>query len=263
MVLLPQPRMRDLPTSFAGRIQRTGPWLALALSAAVLGAEPAEENPATGREDLVRITHLVKPEFPTVALAEGVGTGEARVMFEVDEFGQLGDLLVTAYTRKEFADATVAAVREWRFLPARKGGKPVRTVMTVEYEFGIQGMLFIDRKGPGGDSGIGRHPGSKYLFAPCGAAELDRRLQPLERMAPAFPQKLREEGHTGRVVVEFFIDGEGRARFPKVVTSVHPILAAAAVQAVKEWRFEPPRRRGQPALVRAVQAFDFTPLAQR
>ncbi len=57
--------------------------------------------------------------------------------------------------------------------------------------------------------------------------------------------------------VEFYVDSEGRTRFPRVAETVHPLLAACAVAAVDEWRFTPPKRRGQPALMHITQVFDF------
>ena len=62
---------------------------------------------------------------------------------------------------------------------------------------------------------------------------------------------------TGRVQVHFFIDETGAVRMPSVEAPAHPYLAETAVNAVREWKFEPATRRGRPVLIAASQQFDF------
>ena len=66
----------------------------------------------------------------------------------------------------------------------------------------------------------------------------------------------------GAIVVEFYIDETGRPRMPVAVAPSDSFLAAAAVFAIKQWRFAPPKHRGQPVLAHAMQTFVFkAPLA--
>lgn len=224
----------------------------------------ATAGPAAGEDELLRIIHAPKPEYPARAMAEGLGAGEVRVLLEVDEEGRVDDLLVVAYTHQVFASALANKLEEWQFSPGRRGGQPVRTILTVDFGFrvGTEGMVFVDRKGPANNMARAGQPvGPRYAFEAAAAHELDQPLRPLARVAPAYPKALKDGGTGGKVMVEFHIDGDGRARFPHVVAPVHPVLDAAAVEAVKQWRFEPPRRKGRPALVRVTQAFDFVPTA--
>lgn len=225
----------------------------LALGAVLAGGGLAAE------EELLRIKHAPKPEYPARAMAEGLGLGEVRALLEVDEFGQVDDVLVIAHTHEVFAQALLAAVKDWRFEPARRDGSPLRTILQVDYAFrvGTEGMVFVDRKGPASNLARSGTATDGWAFAPCAAEELDRRLQPIERVPPAYPKALKEGGTGGRVLVEFYIDAKGETRFPQVTGSVHPVLDAAALAAVRQWRFEPPRRRGRATLVKVTQAFDF------
>ena len=64
--------------------------------------------------------------------------------------------------------------------------------------------------------------------------------------------------------MDFLIDEEGRVRLPAVSRATNEAneeLAAAAVTAVTQWRFEPPTAKGKPVLVRAQQDFAFQPVA--
>lgn len=236
------------------RVRSARTSLVLIASLAVAGAGGATQ------EQLLRIRHAPKPEYPARAMAEGLGMGEVRVLLEVDEFGQVDDTLVVAHTHEVFVHALLEQVEDWRFEPARIEGKPRRTILQVDYAFrvGTEGMVFVDRKGPAHNlARAGQGAGNRWAFEPCGAGELDRPLRALERPAPAYPKALKEGGTGGRVLVEFYVDGNGQTRFAQVVGPVHPILDAAVIAAVKEWRFEPPRQRGRAALVRVTQAFEF------
>lgn len=215
-------------------------------------------------EEMLRIKHAPKPEYPARAMAEGLGLGEVRVLLEIDEFGQVDDALVIAHTHEVFANTLLNAVKDWRFEPARRNGLPLRTILQVEYAFrvGTEGMVFVDRKGPASNMSRTVTAGSRWAFELCRADELDERLRPIERVAPAYPKALKEGGTGGRVLVEFYVDGKGETRFPQVIAAVHPVLDAAALAAVRQWRFAPPRRRGRDALVKVTQAFEFVPEAK-
>lgn len=236
----------------------------IALAAAILAgsglagfaADPAEE---ARREETLRITKMVKPYFPRRALVEGARDGEAHVVFEVDGLGQLGDLMVVAYTREEFAEAATDAVSQWRFRPYRVDGRPVTTIMRVAFHYVAGEMVAVDTMSVPGPAPSPRPGGGKLIHQPCPASELDRPIQAIDHAPPVYPERLSDEGLLGLVRVEFYIDPEGRVRFPLVVSNAHPVLASVVTAAVKEWRFEPPRRRGRPVLVFATQEFRFEP----
>lgn len=64
---------------------------------------------------------------------------------------------------------------------------------------------------------------------------------PLRRPAPVFPAALTESGIDGTVVASFFIDTQGVPETVRILRSPHPLLDAAVVAAVREWRYEPAR----------------------
>jgi TonB family protein len=63
----------------------------------------------------------------------------------------------------------------------------------------------------------------------------------------------------GTVIVDFFIDENGKLRMPAIQRADHDELASLAVAAMLQWKFEPPTRQGVPVLVRAKQVFHFGP----
>lgn len=64
---------------------------------------------------------------------------------------------------------------------------------------------------------------------------------PLRRPAPVFPAALTERGIDGTVVASFFIDTRGVPETVRILRSPHPLLDAAVVEAVRQWRYEPAR----------------------
>lgn len=192
--------------------------------------------------------------FPLSMLSQGVIRGEAQLVAEVDPTGQLGDVLVTAYTHRAFADSAMRALKEWKFQPGMIDGRPITSILTVDFEFETNGIVAhevtfdtknLDR--------IGR----SYAYRPHGIESLDRRPGRPQGDEPVYPKAWIQEGRSGSVVVEFFIDETGHARLPSVAEGDDRWLASSALTAVKSWRFEPPTHRGKPVLVRAAQRFVF------
>ena len=67
---------------------------------------------------------------------------------------------------------------------------------------------------------------------------------------PVYPPDLKQQGVTGRVIVQSVISKDGSVLSPRVVnTDVHPALAQAALDAVKQWRYEPSLLNGEPVEV--------------
>lgn len=70
----------------------------------------------------------------------------------------------------------------------------------------------------------------------------------LRHVAPAYPELARRAGVQGMVVLECVIDPSGRVDRVKVLRG-HPLLDAAAVEAVRRWRYTPTRLNGVPVAV--------------
>ncbi|HET7537768.1 MAG TPA: energy transducer TonB, partial [Candidatus Didemnitutus sp.] len=186
---------------------------ALWLGWAVIGCAAESRTVALqpGDADL-QITQRTAPRFPDRALAEGVGKGQVRALLQVDEAGRLKDLLIVAYTTKEFADATESAIREWRFAPARRSGQPVPAIVEIECRFGIQGVVYVDRKNPG--SSADELVGVRFVQQPFTLRDLDQPVKAVTQPAPVYPRSWGEQGLKGRVEVDFYVDADGRIRCP-------------------------------------------------
>lgn len=96
-----------------------------------LAETPLEAKPDEGTytvRDLDRppeVASSTRPEYPSWAAERNV-TGSVTLKFLVTREGVPEDVMVTEWTGdEEFADSAKRALRQWRFKPGSKGGKPV------------------------------------------------------------------------------------------------------------------------------------------
>jgi TonB family protein len=69
------------------------------------------------------------------------------------------------------------------------------------------------------------------------------------RIEPVYPEAARKIHAEGTVVVDAVISATGVVEEVRVVKSAHPLLDAAAVDAVGRWRYSPATLNGQPVRV--------------
>lgn len=90
---------------------------------------------------------------------------------------------------------------------------------------------------------------NQLVVSPPG--ELDRPLELVSRGRSYGVLDENGEPVGGTVVVEFYIDTQGRPRMIRPEAEADPVLADAAVRTVANFQFAPPRRNAQPTVVRA------------
>jgi TonB family protein len=90
------------------------------------------------------------------------------------------------------------------------------------------------------------------------AAKPKKEFRPISSVLPAYPWELRQKGVRGGVRLKIEVDKEGFVRHVLVNKKLHPYLDNAAVQAVRQWRYEPflVEGRSVPVLVELTIRFD-------
>ena len=73
----------------------------------------------------------------------------------------------------------------------------------------------------------------------------DEAAEPVYTVRAEFPDLARQSGVEGTVVVQALVGTDGHVRDTRIVRSI-PMLNAAAVNAVKQWRFKPATTGGRP-----------------
>lgn len=227
-------------------------------AAAAAAAAAAASRSAESEHPLLVIRKQDNPIAPQRFSELGILDGEVRAVISVDSTGHLSEWLIVGYSHPALADAVVAAIKRWEFDPPKMNGNAVSVQRELQFRFESRGTVVSIDSASYIESYLAQRFPGRDAFWPCSLKELDRIPTPTNTPAP-IPTK-KPTAHTeNHVTVEFFIDTTGVARMPSVIAAEDPDLAAACVQAVRDWRFEPPTRQGKPALVRVQQTFRFQP----
>jgi len=203
----------------------------------------------------IRIEQTVEPRFPVALALSPILTGEARVIINVDDTGNLADLLVTSYSDKAFADEAVSMLKQWRYTAATVDGKPVGVRMELQFEFSAKGRVISLNVFDTVNTLFDKMGIRTVVTKVCRADELDQALAAVRLVSP--PKPAGQDGARRSVVIDFYVDDKGQPRMPVVLDSPSAVYAQAAVDALGQWRFSAPTRGGHPVAVRARQEFVF------
>ena len=88
-------------------------------------------------------------------------------------------------------------------------------------------------------------------------SKLDQMPLPSHGTAPVHPHQLKIEGINGWVTMEYIVTKEGYVLDAKVIKSNHPDFSAAALAAIRMWRFGPAMIDGEPVACRMQIVFEF------
>ncbi len=178
--------------------------------------------------------------------------GSAEVRMIIDERGRIYEATVLKSTHPEFGLALAAAIQAYTFDPALKQGKPIASALQMKQEFEPYDSVDRDTRDLL-DTEV-RHP--EDIVTAKTAAEVPK---PLSRPGPAYPPDLDRAGTSGRAVVEFLIDRDGRTRLPRIISATHPAFGYAAMQAIAAWQFEKPMSQGKSVVLRVRMPIEFSP----
>ena len=79
--------------------------------------------------------------------------------------------------------------------------------------------------------------------------DLDQKPRAIYQVSPQMSPQLRKIA-PGTVYIVFVVDQRGRVENPIVQTASDPAFEAAALAAVRQWKFEPGKRNGEPVKFR-------------
>ena len=111
--------------------------------------------------------------------------------------------------------------------------------------------------GMGVNTGDGPYLGS--LQKGAGLSGFDTDVIPVVRVQPAYPRRAKQAGIEGSVTMEVLINPDGTVSQAKVMEADPPrLFDAAALTAIKRWKFRPKIVDGTPVPQRAKQTIEFT-----
>ncbi len=204
----------------------------------------------------LQVLNQVKPVFPEAVLHLGITEGFAEVVLIVNERGEQRDMIVSVASHKQFGSASVAAIQKWNFIPLQVDGKAQTSRVKVNVDFEYIGV------------GQPKYPSiieeAALRFERDGLfdnisnlGQLDHEPRLIKDVRPVYPENLKKSEKSGMVVVEFFIDPAGNVKAPGIKMATDDEFAISALAAIKEWKFEPPLKRGRPTYARVYQRFSY------
>ncbi len=185
---------------------------------------------AVGKIEPPKLVKKVNPVYPEIARqgrVEGVVILEAKT----DEDGNVVDARVLRSIRV-LDQAAIDAVKQWKYEPLIIDGKAHKVVFTVTVRFVL-------------DEGIKKDVIKKFA---AGAVRAEGEIQPprlIKEVAPVYPEVARVAGVQGVVILSVKTDETGKVADTMVLRSI-PLLDQAAIDAVRQWVYEPFLQDGKP-----------------
>jgi TonB family protein len=215
------------------------------------GAEGAlVRSPASPVPQPLKRVLPVYPEIARQAQVEGVVILETGV----DEAGAVTRVKVV-HSIPLLDQAAVDAVRQWLFAPLLIKGKPRPFTATVTVKFRLE------EKGQKGAVTAETRPAAPTRKAPAGGAvRASGEVHPpklLKIVEPVYPEIARQSKVEGVVICEATTNAVGHVVEARILRSV-PLLDQAAIDAVKQWVYEPMKIDGKPTGVVFTVTVKFT-----
>lgn len=88
-------------------------------------------------------------------------------------------------------------------------------------------------------------------------SQLDKPPTPTMQIPPSYPSEMQRNGIEGTVILVLVLDERGKVREAKVERSTHPAFERPALDAARQWMFEPAVKDGKPVRARTRQPLRF------
>jgi len=233
-------------------------FLAAVIATAVGSPLAVGEREQPQEKQRLPLVKYVEPSYPTALRLRGVTNGYALVFVTVDRTGRLLDAYATEFSHRKFADSALEAINRWTF-EEDAAATPVPRLYPIRFNYLVDGLVLIVLHANdmvGQTDRFGRQkPASKSVPF----HDLDEFPREIHTPLPDYPEALKPERKAGSVEILFFVDNSGHVRVPSVTQMDDPLFAAAAIEAVQKWTFEPPTHRGKPVSAFSLHRFTFSP----
>lgn len=122
------------------------------------------------------------------------------------------------------------------------------------------GGASLQSGGQFGGTGRGGGKGSDDQFQGAfSMSEIDQRPRAVFQVAGSYPSEMRQRKVEGVVTILFIVDETGRVVNPRIEKSSHPEFEAPAIEALRQWKFEPAIKAGKRVSCRMRVPIRFQP----
>ena len=209
-----------------------------------------------------RLVHKVEPVCPGDARVQGQVVLKALV----SQSGKIENLQLLS-GHPLLIPAAIEAAKQWTYKPLLVNDEPVEVETTIRLDFSCPSASGIAGDIPGGASagaiGSVRTGPASGLDSSIATAQRVRVSSGVsqgllvKKVAPLYPPDARAQGIQGVVLLKAAIDKEGNIANLELISG-HPLLAPAAIEAVKQWKYRPYLLAGQAVEVETQIQVNFT-----
>jgi TonB family protein len=206
------------------------------------------------------LTKKAPPEYPSLARQAHI-QGTVTLQVWLSKSGDVENVqLVSGHPL--LATAAIDAVKQWKYRPYLLNGQPVEVQTRVRANFtladkppasgiagDIPGGALPEHTGGIADSSL--LPGRVRVSSGVESGLL------LKKVPPVYPQDAKDAHIQGAVVMKTVIDKEGNVAHIELYSG-HPMLAPAALDAVRQWKYRPYLLNRQPVEVETEVQVNFT-----
>ena len=103
-------------------------------------AFPSSANRPYESQDVDEMAQAVTRKAPDYRISRlsGIETGRVDIKFEITSEGTVENIRVVSSSNPALEKPAIAAMREWRFKPARRDGVPVRVTAMQPFVFDVR-----------------------------------------------------------------------------------------------------------------------------
>ena len=211
--------------------------IAIALTIGLVLPFAALRAPLAASDSAVILPEVIEYTTPPLYSDEARDRGiEGIVLLEVriGVDGRPGNLHVVKGLGFGLDENALLAVREWKFNPGERSGKAVETTTEVSVEFSLRNAELNESI-------------ANDMATRVGPGVVPPRI--IHRVDPASVDG-KDLGRAGTVILDAVIQENGVPKVIRVVRSLSWGLDENAIAALKQWRFSPAMKDGQPVKVR-------------
>jgi TonB family protein len=210
------------------------------------------------------IVKKVDPVYPAMGRKQRI-QGIVVLRVQIGKSGNVENIQVVS-GHPILSPAAVEAVKQWEYKPYLLNGEPVEVESRVTVNFTLAGN-------PPAEGVVGDMPGgvphgeeggiiSNVPVEPDrpGVVHVSRGVMAgllVSKVPPDYPADAKQARIQGTVVMRVIVDKEGNVANIQLISG-HPILAPAAIDAVRLWKYRPYLLNGMPVEVETQVAVNFT-----
>lgn len=157
--------------------------------------------------------------------------------FEIDENGVPVHIRPERSSEEVWNGQAIAVLREWRFTPGMKDGKPVSVPATFDFAWGAVSL---------GPSAVAKLMSALHSSIPP-SNPIGLLPVVLESPDPPYPEGARNAGLEGSVLVNLSVREDGTPADTRVVQGLGTEIDRSVIGALGQWRFRPLLINGQTA----------------